>query len=149
MKPYIIAGIIAAVAAYVFIGIPLLTQIVSSQGVMVGYPLEIVAVLVLAYLFAGYLLKSRKLFVLFMIVFLVQDIITPPIMIPLSGATQLDAGQQVAGDVFLYTLFTSQGLNHITSWLLTYLIVPILLLILLAYELRTNRLSALIPHVIG
>lgn len=149
-KIYMLAVLAIILGLYVFIGIPVLTQIVSTQGILIGYPLEIIAVLILIYLFAAELLKSRKLFVIFMLAFLFQDIVTPPIMIPFAGPTALAPAQQVAGDVFLYTIFTQQMLlPHMAAWLLTYFIIPLILLAAIAYELGTSRLSKLVPVVLG
>ena len=149
MNLYVIIGLIAGLLAYLFIGVPLLQSAVATYGILTGYPLEVLAVLALIYAFAGYLLKSRRLFVIFMLAFLVQDIVMPPIMIPMAGATTLSAGQSVAGDVFLYTAMTRIFyLPHLVGWLLTYFIVPLMLLLALAYELKTKNISELVPEVL-
>lgn len=150
MNPYIIIGIAAILAAYLLVGVPILTSIVEKQGILAGYPLEILAVLLLAYMFAGYLIRNRRLFVLFMLVFLLQDIVTPPFMIPIEGVTKLAPGQQIAGDVFIYTVATQIfALPHLAAWLITYFIIPLMLLVAIAYELKTKRLSMLVPHIIS
>jgi hypothetical protein len=143
----LIIGLFFAILAYLYIGLPLLEQLTATNGILTSYPVFVALTMVLLYAGAVGVFRSRRAFVIFLIVFVVQDILEPPMMIPMSGAVPLTAGQQMAGDVYFYFLFSGFGLPHGASWMLAYFAVPMLLLMALVMELRLRSFSSLVPVV--
>jgi hypothetical protein len=137
-----------ALALYIFIGLPALTRISETQGVLAAYPIYILAVIAFAYVFAVQIVRNRRLFVSFILLFIAADIIMPPQMIPWEGSPNLTSAQTLAGDYYFYSLYMQAGLSHQISWLLTYLATSAMLLLAAIYELKTRRLANLVPQIL-
>jgi hypothetical protein len=133
---------------WMFIGVPALNWITAKYSVVIAYPIFLVGYAFLFYVL-GYGItheKAATFMLIFIAVFFFQDIYSPPILVPLAGATALTPEQSLASDVFLYTIFHS-FLPHFAAWFMTYIIVPIAVLFLLIFVLSGKRLDQIVRRL--
>ena len=149
LKLHIIIIIFAAILGYLFIGIPALNALTTSSGILVSYPIFLLSIIVFS-MIIGKLVPTGKLgakvFVIFLAGYLLLDILTPPLLVPFGSTPNLAPSQQMAGDMFFYTLFTSFALPHLISWILTYIFISLLLVVIMIFEIGQSRISR---HLMG
>jgi len=148
MNRYYIIGLLALfLIVYLKVGVPYLSNLAVTNGVVIAYSLFLIFYAVFAYLAGAIVGKGPKALVLFLLVFLIGDLWVLPIMLPMNHPpVGLTPEQSLSSDVFLYQVYSSFGLSYAAIWWLIYLVTPLSLLGLLMLELKSNRLSRYIPH---
>jgi hypothetical protein len=132
---------------YLTVGVPWLVGLVESRGILVAFPIFLGVYAVVAYLLGAVVGHGPRALVLFVLIFLLGDIWAPPLLVGTNGEIPPLPAQQLASDVFFFTLFTSQGVPVQVAWWLTYLVVPVLIAAILVSEIRSRAVSRFIPQV--
>lgn len=147
-KLYLLAGLGVFLLLYISFGVPFLTGMVETQGVLVAFPIFILIYAVIAYVAGGMIKKSGKALVVFIAGFLAADTIMPPLLVSASGEIPALASSQLASDVFFFSLFRSWGIATSISYYLTYIGVPLLMFLVLALELKRSAFSRYLPKAV-
>ncbi|KUO40648.1 MAG: hypothetical protein APZ16_04525 [Candidatus Hadarchaeum yellowstonense] len=146
-KLYTIVAVAVFLFLYIQVGIPFLSRLVQSNGVLVAFPIFLLMYGVFAYLAGAVAGQGPKAFVLFLLGFIAGDIWVPPILVGMNGQIPALPEQQLASDVFFFQLFRSWNFGVVEAWWLTYLVVPVIALAIFVFELRTGKVSKIIPRV--
>ena len=86
----------------------------------------------------------KKVFSLFIII-LISSMLLPPYLITIDKVPEVSNNLRYSGDVFIYSLLPLTW-NHAVKYFLVYIIIPILLLMLLAYLNDKNRFVNLLKN---
>ena len=132
---------------YIQAGVPLLEEMVRTQGVLVAFPVFILIYALFAFFFGGFVGRSGKALVVFVAGFIGGDVIVPPILVSAAGDIPVLANQQLASDVFFFSIFRSWGISNLIAYYLTYIGIPLLMFAILALELRYSTFSRYLPKV--
>ena len=119
-KLSVIIAIAASLLIYLVIGVPWLISLVETNGILVAFPVFLLFYSIFAYLIGAVVKQGPRAFALFLFAFLLGDIIMPPILVSMSGAIPPLASQQLASDVFFFTLYTNFGAPVVLAYWLTY-----------------------------
>lgn len=148
MKIPIIISIAIGLLIYLFVGIPFLSSLVEVNGILLIYPMYIALYAVFAYLAGSMVGHGGRVLVLFIIGFLILEILHFPIIVPMENPpVHITPSEMLAGDYFFYEVYTTLGLSHFIAWFATYFVTPITLIFLLLRELRARSFSKIMPKL--
>jgi tryptophan-rich sensory protein len=146
-KIAVIAALGVFLLLYLTVGVPWLVGLVEARGILTAFPIFLGVYAVVAYMLGAVVGHGPRALVLFVLIFLLGDIWAPPLLVGQNGEVPSLPAQQLASDVFFFTLFTSQGVSVQAAWWLTYLVVPILIATVLVFEIKSRAVSRFIPQV--
>jgi hypothetical protein len=142
------AGQITALAVgllfYIAYIVPFLENLVQTQGILIAYPLFLFSVSAFSVMI-GKVSFSRKVpfiaIIIFMLLISISDLLYPPWAIP---RNQPPAEQMLKIDLFMYKIYSSLGMPHRMIYWTTYVITPILALLIVFYLTKSRNLFSVL-----
>lgn len=139
----LLAMILLSLVAWFTIGIQVFNAIATAVGPVIAYGL-----LVAIYVWIS--AKTRNRYALIVIAVLISaDIVTPPIQVPWSGATELQPEQALAADYAVYRVYSFFGLSHHQAYIATYILTPFLVALFVVVTLKAGQSRKMLKQGLG
>lgn len=127
--------------AWMLIGIPAMNWLTATSGAFTSYGVYLLLIGLAGYFFGKGFSNGIESVILFISSVLMVDIISPPALIQLTQEPSAEVLRIWGSDTFIYSLGKMLGLSHVLAWGLTYLVTPMLGVMLLSYFLSKKRLK--------
>lgn len=144
-----IAGALAFTVVWLLVGYPIVKDISKNAGVIVAYPLFLLAYTTIAFLFGNGIHEISQTVLMFFAGILMFDLIMPPVFVDFGTVPSQDTLGLIAPDIFFYTVFTRLGFSHTIAWTLTYPGVILACMLTLTYYLSGTELKKEIRGHLG
>lgn len=134
---------------WMFVGLPILNQVTIDYGTVMGFGLYILGWVIIGYYIGDAFERGWESALLAVNLMWTTDVISPPIVINYNVVPTQELLNIWGSDTFTYTLWAMLNLPHQATWILTYVLTPLVGFFLLIYMLSGKKLKNTIKTQFG